>query len=108
MGAGLNRTTGWVHRATLGRRGVQMLTGVNYERIDDRGLYISFGPDRERGQLLEVDDIVICAGQDSRRELVDELLAAGVALHVVGGAQLAAELDAKRAIDEGVRLAARL
>jgi 2,4-dienoyl-CoA reductase (NADPH2) len=108
MGAGLNRTTGWVHRATLGRRGVQMLTGVNYERADDRGLYISFGPDRERGQLLEVDDIVICAGQDSRRELVDELLAAGVALHVVGGARLAAELDAKRAIDEGVRLAARL
>jgi 2,4-dienoyl-CoA reductase (NADPH2) len=108
MGAGLNRTTGWVHRATLVRRGVQMLTGVNYERVDDRGLHISFGPGRERGQLLEVDDIVICAGQDPRRELVDELLAAGIALHVVGGARLAAELDAKRAIDEGVRLAARL
>ncbi|HTJ39362.1 MAG TPA: NADPH-dependent 2,4-dienoyl-CoA reductase [Dactylosporangium sp.] len=108
VGAGLNRTTGWVHRATLGRRGVQMLAGVNYERIDDRGLHISFGPGRERGQLLEVDDIVVCAGQDSRRELADELLAAGVTPHVVGGARLAAELDAKRAVDEGVRLAARL
>jgi 2,4-dienoyl-CoA reductase (NADPH2) len=108
MGAGLNRTTGWVHRATLGRYGVQMLTGVNYERADDAGLHINYGPDREREQVLEVDDIVICAGQVSRRELLDELTPGAGSVHVIGGAERAAELDAKRAIDQAVRLALAL
>ena len=105
MGAGLNRTTGWVHRTTLGRYGVQMLTGVNYERADDAGLHISFGPARERARVLAVDDIVVCAGQLSRRDLVDDLTPAEFSVHVIGGAELAAELDAKRAIDQAVRLA---
>ena len=108
MGAGLNRTTGWVHRATLGRYGVQMLTGVNYERADHDGLHISFGPSHERPQRLAVDDIVICAGQKSRRELASALPTEGLSVHVIGGAERAAELDAKRAIDQAVRLAATL
>jgi 2,4-dienoyl-CoA reductase (NADPH2) len=97
-----------VHRATLGRYGVQMLTGVNYERADDAGLHINYGPDREREQVLEVDDIVICAGQVSRRELLDELTPGAGSVHVIGGAERAAELDAKRAIDQAVRLALAL
>ncbi len=105
MGAGLHRTTGWVHRATLGRYGVQMLTGVNYERADATGVHISFGPAHERAQRLAVDDIVVCAGQESRRELVAELAAGPFPVHVIGGADRAAELDAKRAIDQAVRLA---
>jgi 2,4-dienoyl-CoA reductase (NADPH2) len=96
------------HRAALKSRAVEMLNGVNYERIDDAGLHISFGDKRERPRLLEVDDIVICAGQESRRDLHAELAAAGVATHLIGGADVAAELDAKRAIDQGTRLAAAL
>jgi 2,4-dienoyl-CoA reductase (NADPH2) len=108
MGAGLNRTTGWVHRTTLSRYGVRMLTGVNYERADATGLHISFGPSRDRAQRLEVDDIVVCAGQESRRELAAALRAEELSVHVIGGAERAAELDAKRAIDQAVRLAAAL
>ena len=108
MGAGLNRTTGWVHRSTLLRYGVTMLTGVNYEQAHVAGLDISFGPSRERWQRLDVDDIVICAGQESRRELVAALPTEAFGIHVIGGAQRAAELDAKRAIDQAVRLAATL
>ena len=108
IGAGLNRTTGWVHRTTLARHGVQMVTDVNYERVDDRGLRISFGPSQERRQWLDVDDIVVCAGQESRRELVEQLPDDGATIHVIGGAERAAELDAKRAIDQAVRLAATL
>jgi len=108
IGAGLGKTTGWVHRAALKAKGVQELTGVNYERIDDTGLHISFGEKRERPRTLNVDTVVICAGQESVRDLVDELTVAGVTTHVIGGADVAAELDAKRAIEQGTRLAARI
>jgi 2,4-dienoyl-CoA reductase (NADPH2) len=107
-GAGLARTTGWIHRAALKARKVEMLTGVNYERIDGRGLTISFGKDRKGTRLLEVDHVVLCTGQEPLRELKEPLEAAGVRVHVIGGADVAAELDAKRAIDQGTRLAASL
>jgi 2,4-dienoyl-CoA reductase (NADPH2) len=105
LGAGLGKTTGWVHRATLAHRGVQFVRGVAYERIDDAGLHVTV---RGEPRLIEVDDVVVCAGQESRRDLLDGLRAAGVSVHVVGGAEVAAELDAKRAIDQGTRLAAAL
>ncbi|MGN6606958.1 MAG: FAD-dependent oxidoreductase [Jatrophihabitans sp.] len=111
VGAGLNKTSGWVHRASLTQRGVQMLKAVNYERIDERGLHISFGEKHADPQVLEVDDIVVCAGQESRRELFDDLKTAGLGparVHLVGGADVAKELDAKRAIDQGTRLALQL
>jgi 2,4-dienoyl-CoA reductase (NADPH2) len=81
---------------------------VNYERIDDDGLHISFGPDRSGSRLLEVDNVVICAGQESVRDLEDGLRSRSVVPHVIGGAGLAAELNAKRAIRQGTELAARL
>jgi 2,4-dienoyl-CoA reductase (NADPH2) len=108
VGAGLGKTSGWVHRSALKARAVEMVNGVRYERIDDAGLHITVGAKHPRPRLLEVDDVVVCAGQDSRRELHDELVAAGVRVHVIGGADVAAELDAKRAIDQGTRLAAAL
>ncbi|MEV0357616.1 NADPH-dependent 2,4-dienoyl-CoA reductase [Nocardia sp. NPDC050697] len=108
FGATLGKTSGWVHRAAIKAKGVERIGGVNYERIDDAGLHISFGPKRERPRLIPVDTVVICAGQEPVRELAEPLRAAGVALHVIGGADVAAELDAKRAIDQGTRLAARL
>ncbi|KOX28747.1 2,4-dienoyl-CoA reductase [Saccharothrix sp. NRRL B-16348] len=108
IGKGLGKTTGWVHRAALAAKGVEQLTGVNYERIDDDGLHITFGPRRERPRVLDVDTIVVCAGQDSVRDLVDALTGRGVVTHVIGGADVAAELDAKRAIDQGTRLAATI
>ena len=104
-GAGLGRTTGWIHRAALKMKQVEMLGGVNYESIDDRGLTISFGKER-RPRLLEVDHVVLCAGQEPLRDLEAPLRAAGVTVHLIGGADVAAELDAKRAIDQGSRLAA--
>ena len=102
-GRGLGKTTGWIHRTELKRRGVQMIAGASYERIDDSGLHITT---QDGARLLEVDNVVICAGQDSLRSLADQLEAGGRKPHVIGGAKLAAELDAKRAIDEGARLAA--
>lgn len=108
IGAGLAKTTGWVHRAALKAKGVHQLSGVNYEKIDDAGLHISFGEKHERPRLLEVDTIVICAGQESVRDLVDDLKAAGTTTHIIGGADVAAELDAKRAIEQGTRLAATI
>nr|WP_225954930.1 NADPH-dependent 2,4-dienoyl-CoA reductase [Kibdelosporangium phytohabitans] len=108
IGKGLGKTTGWVHRAALAAKNVEQLTGVNYERIDDDGLHITFGKKRERPTTLEVDTVVVCAGQESMRDLADELIAAGVVTHVIGGADVAAELDAKRAIDQGTRLAASI
>ncbi len=110
MGAGLGKTSGWVHRATLQRHGVQMLTGVEYRRIDDAGLHIT-QDGKER--VLEVDHIVVCAGQDALAgadagHSLDSADAAGPQFHLIGGAKLAAELDAKRAIREGAELAARL
>ena len=108
LGKGLGKTTGWIHRAALKMKGVKMLGGVNYERIDDQGLHISFGEARENPTLIEADTIVLCAGQLSERSLADALEAEGVTCHVIGGADVAAELDAKRAINQGTRLAAAL
>ncbi|MFI9504825.1 FAD-dependent oxidoreductase [Nocardia sp. NPDC052566] len=108
FGKDLGKTSGWVHRAALKAKGVEHVGGVNYERIDDNGLHISFGEKRQRPQLIPVDNVIICAGQESVRELEEPLRAAGVSLHLIGGAELASELDAKRAIDQGTRLAARL
>ena len=104
-GARLGKTTGWIHRATLKAKAVKMLGGVEYLGMDDAGLHIRVdGSD----QTLAVDHVVVCAGQEPRRELFDDLVARGGKPHLIGGAKLAAELDAKRAIDEGSRLAARL
>lgn len=108
IGGGLGKTTGWVHRAALRAKKVEQLTGVNYERIDDAGLHISFGPKRDRPRVLTVDTVVICAGQEPVRDLVDDLTAQGIVTHVIGGADLAVELDAKRAINQGTRLAAAI
>ncbi len=108
MGASLGKTTGWIHRTVLKRAGVRMLTGVNYEAVGDQGLKVSDGEARENPRWLEVDTIVLCAGQESQRALEAPLKAAGLAVHVIGGALEAGELDAKRAIDQGVRLGARL
>ncbi|MGU3497417.1 FAD-dependent oxidoreductase [Mycobacterium sp. C31M] len=108
QGRGLGKTSGWVHRASLKAKGVQQLSGVNYERIDDAGLHISFGSDHSRPRVLAVDNVIICAGQESVRDLEDGLRARGIEPHVIGGALLAGELDAKRAIRQGTELAARL
>ncbi|MEO0401591.1 MAG: NADPH-dependent 2,4-dienoyl-CoA reductase [Pseudomonadota bacterium] len=107
-GRRLGKTTGWIHRAALKMKDVQFVGGVNYERIDDQGLHVSFGEARENPSLIEVDDIILCAGQVPDRSLADALSAAGVSHHIIGGADVAAELDAKRAIDQGTRLAATL
>jgi len=107
-GAGLGKTSGWVHRATLKMKQVEMLAGVNYERVTDEGLFVTFGPDRKDGTLLPVDTIVLCSGQEPLRELQAPLAAAGVKVHLIGGADEASELDAKRAINQGTRLAATL
>ena len=107
-GKGLGKTTGWIHRAALAARQVQMRGGVNYEAITAEGILLSEGVARENPQLLAVDTVVMCAGQVPERTLSDALTAAGIAHHVIGGADVAAELDAKRAIDQGARLAARL
>ena len=108
MGKGLGKTTGWIHRAALKMKQVQMVTGVYYEKIDAAGLHVSFGEDRADPRVIEADTVVLCAGQVSERSLADDLEAAGREVHVIGGADLAAELDAKRAIDQGTRLAATL
>ncbi|SDI86249.1 NADPH-dependent 2,4-dienoyl-CoA reductase [Lutimaribacter saemankumensis] len=108
LGKGLGKTTGWIHRAALKMKNVEMLGGVNYERIDDAGLHISFGEARENPRVIPADTVVLCAGQLSERSLADALEAEGVSCHIIGGADLAAELDAKRAIDQGTRLAAAL
>jgi 2,4-dienoyl-CoA reductase (NADPH2) len=108
LGKGLGKTTGWIHRAALRMKRVEMLGGVNYERIDERGLHVSFGERREKPTVLAVDNVVLCAGQVPQRELFDSLEMSGVTVHKIGGADVATELDAKRAIDQGSRLAARL
>ncbi|MCX4986357.1 NADPH-dependent 2,4-dienoyl-CoA reductase [Streptomyces sp. NBC_00572] len=105
VGAGLGKTTGWIHRTELKHRGVAMVAGVSYDRIDDEGLHVTIGGEQ---QLLPVDTVVLCAGQEPRRDLFEELVAAGRVAHLIGGADVAAELDAKRAIDQGTRLAATL
>ncbi|MFT3816144.1 MAG: NADPH-dependent 2,4-dienoyl-CoA reductase [Rubrivivax sp.] len=105
VGDQLGKTTGWIHRASLKARRVGMTSSVNYERIDDAGLHVTVDG---QPQVLEVDNVVVCAGQEPLRELHAALLAAGCSVHLIGGADVAAELDAKRAIDQGTRLAARI
>ena len=107
-GRRLGKTTGWIHRATLQMKGVKMIGGANYERIDASGLHVSFGEARENPTLIEADTIVLCAGQLSERSLADALIDEGVEPIVIGGADVAAELDAKQAIDQGTRVAAAL
>ncbi len=108
IGTGLGKTTGWVHRAALKAKGVHHHTGVNYERIDDAGLHITHGEGRSNPQVLDVDTIVLCTGQESVNDLGPALAARGVTVHVIGGADVAAELDAKRAIRQGTELATRI
>jgi 2,4-dienoyl-CoA reductase (NADPH2) len=107
-GKGLGKTTGWIHRAALKKKKVEMIAGANYDMIGAKGLHITFGEKKENPTLLEVDTIVLCTGQEPLRELVAPLEAAGVKTHLIGGAFEAGELDAKRAIDQGTRLAYRL
>jgi 2,4-dienoyl-CoA reductase (NADPH2) len=111
-GAGLGKTTGWIHRAALKSKGVDFRSGVHYERIGPHegalGLFITHGPERGDGEVIACDTIVLCAGQEPLRELQAPLASAGLAVHLVGGAHEANELDAKRAIDQGTRLAATL
>ncbi|PLL12013.1 NADPH-dependent 2,4-dienoyl-CoA reductase [Tabrizicola sp. TH137] len=104
-GRGLGKTTGWIHRAALAAKGVKMIGGVSYRRIIEEGLVVLRDGVEE---LTPVDSVVLCAGQEPARGLAEALAAAGIAAHVIGGADVAAELDAKRAIDQGARLAARL
>lgn len=104
-GARLGKTTGWIHRAALKAKGVRMLGGVEYLGVDDEGLHARIDGSV---QVLDVDHVVVCAGQEPRRELADALAVAGRGAHVIGGADVAAELDARRAIDQATRLAARL
>ncbi|GGJ05959.1 NADPH-dependent 2,4-dienoyl-CoA reductase [Streptomyces brasiliensis] len=105
VGAGLGKTTGWIHRTELKHRGVTMVPGVRYDRIDDAGLHVTVGG---QSTVLEVDTIVLCTGQEPRRDLYEALLAAGRSAHLIGGADVAAELDAKRAVKQGTELAATL
>ena len=108
LGRGLGKTTGWIHRASLKMKQVEMIGAVNYERIGDAGLLVSHGAKRESTEWLACDSIVLCAGQMPLRELADVLEAEDRKVHVIGGALEAGELDAKRAIDQAARLAACL
>ncbi|SDD15654.1 NADPH-dependent 2,4-dienoyl-CoA reductase [Streptomyces prasinopilosus] len=105
VGAGLGKTTGWIHRTELKHRGVTMVPGVRYDRIDDAGLHLTVDGE---STVLEVDTIVLCTGQEPRRDLYEELVAAGRSVHLIGGADVAAELDAKRAVKQGTEVAAAL
>jgi 2,4-dienoyl-CoA reductase (NADPH2) len=109
LGKGLGKTSGWVHRQTLKDSDVDMLRGVTYDRIDDAGLHITVGEgDKAETRVLDVDTVILCTGQESVRDLVAPLEAIGKPVHVIGGADVAAELDAKRAIKQATELAARL
>ncbi|MFJ6609045.1 FAD-dependent oxidoreductase [Streptomyces sp. NPDC091289] len=105
VGAGLGKTTGWIHRTELRHRGVEMIAGASYDLIDDEGLHLTVDGEP---RVLPVDTVVLCAGQEPRRELYEELRAGTVPVHLIGGADVAAELDAKRAIRQGTELAAAL
>lgn len=105
VGKNLGKTTGWIHRSSLKNRQVIMMSGCSYERIDDEGFHIMVNDEPKR---LDVDTVIICAGQDPLRELQEGLEAVGESVHLIGGADVAAELDAKRAINQGARLAASL
>ncbi len=104
-GATLGKTTGWIHRLSLRQAGVEMLSGVEYDSIDDQGLHITVGGEQ---RLLAVDHVIICAGQNPNRTLADELEDGTRTVHVIGGADEARELDAERAIRQGAELASRL
>ena len=103
LGKRLGKTSGWVHRTSLMDKQVQMIGNVTYDRVDDAGLHIFIG---DEPQVLEVDHVVICAGQEPLRELLEGLEASGKPVHLIGGADVAAELDAKRAIRQASELAA--
>jgi 2,4-dienoyl-CoA reductase (NADPH2) len=105
LGQGLGKTTGWIRRAILDRKGVQMLGGVRYERIDEAGLHIAIG---DEPRVIPADTVVLCAGQQSRSDLLEPLRSRGIDTSMIGGALKAAELDAMRAIDDGVRVAVGL
>ena len=105
VGAGLGKTTGWIHRTTLKHKNVQMMNKVHYVKIDDNGLHIELDGE---AKLLEVDNVIVCAGQEPRRELQEALISAGKSVHLIGGADKAAELDAKRAIKQGTELASAI
>ncbi|ACY21269.1 NADH:flavin oxidoreductase/NADH oxidase [Gordonia bronchialis DSM 43247] len=109
QGKSLGKTSGWVHRAVIKMKGVEQISGAHYDKIDDAGLHLSFRDEEGKvtdTRILEVDNVVVCAGQESVRELVDPLTVAGVTTHVIGGADYAGELDAKRAIRQGTEVAA--
>lgn len=105
VGAGLGKTTGWIHRTVLKNKGVQMISGAQYDKIDDKGLHISIG---DKQTLLDVDHVIICAGQDPKRDLQSSVEAKGLKVTLIGGADVASELDAKRAIKQGSEVAAAL
>jgi 2,4-dienoyl-CoA reductase (NADPH2) len=105
IGETLGKTTGWIHRVTLKQRNVAMINGVTYSRIDDQGLHIVL---KDQPKVLEVDTVIICAGQEPLRYLQDRLESEEMTVHLIGGAELAVELDAKRAIEQGARLAAKI
>jgi 2,4-dienoyl-CoA reductase (NADPH2) len=105
MGKGLGKTTGWIHRAALKNKSVEMVTGANYQKIDDQGLHVLIG---DTEQLYPVDNIVLCTGQEPLRVMADELAAKGLPVHLIGGADVASELDAKRAIRQGTELALQI
>ena len=105
VGDGLGKTTGWIHRTGLKNREVQMIAGVTYDKIDDAGLHVTVGGEQK---LIPVDNVILCAGQEPRRDLQSALEAGGKKVHLIGGADVAAELDAKRAINQGTRLAAAI
>ncbi|OKY25293.1 FAD-dependent oxidoreductase [Thalassotalea sp. PP2-459] len=102
VGAGLGKTTGWIHRATLKNNGVKMYNGVSYEKISDQGLHITH---EGKAKILDVDNVIVCAGQEPQRQLYDGLKSANITTHLIGGADVAAELDAKRAIRQALTLA---
>ncbi|MCY1398996.1 2,4-dienoyl-CoA reductase [compost metagenome] len=106
VGDGLGKTTGWIHRTGLKNKQVQMISSVEYLKVDDAGLHVSIAGGEAK--VLPVDTVVVCAGQEPLRELHDGLLAAGQKVQLIGGADVAAELDAKRAINQGSRVAAAL
>ena len=105
IGAGLGKTTGWIHRISLKNKSVKMINGVQYDKIDDSGLHITR---KGKAQIMDVDTIILCAGQLSNTDLLLGLENAGVSTHIIGGAERAGELDAKRAIEQGSKLGAIL
>jgi 2,4-dienoyl-CoA reductase (NADPH2) len=105
VGKGLGKTTGWIHRSALQRKQVQMIAGVDYVKIDDQGLHIEVN---DKSQVLDVDNIILCTGQEPLRELQKGLADRNITTHLIGGADVASELDAKRAIRQGAELAANI